>query len=113
MLSAERGLITASHSSSDARNKTSSIPDIHFSILHKTGGEQDYVEARKQFRQDYGGYLDSYTRERFARAIGHDNFETLSDLDDEDIKLVDPEGEMEQFKMVSEPVSAESRNLLR
>lgn len=59
------------------------------------------MPARERFEAGSEGYLDDDARERIADVVGNNRFDSLSDLDDEDLEEADLEGEMEKFKTVS------------
>ncbi|KZV77733.1 hypothetical protein PENSPDRAFT_12844 [Peniophora sp. CONT] len=78
-------------------SQRTSSPDIRLVIKAEQGGKKDYREPRERFKE-YADYLPADVRRRFAGNLGHSDFRSLDDLDDEDLEYVDPEGEMVKYK---------------
>ncbi|KZV77734.1 hypothetical protein PENSPDRAFT_12836 [Peniophora sp. CONT] len=76
--------------------KEGSVPDIRLVVTGESGGQKDYMSAHERLKANYD-YIDEDLRERIEDTVGH-SFDSLSDLDDDDLESIDPEGEMERFK---------------
>ena len=91
-----------SHRTTSKPSKAVPKPGIRLVVTWERGGKKDYVPTRERLEANHDGYMDYYTKERISGIVGHDHFESFSDLDDDDLDEIDPEGDMELFKTVGQ-----------